>query len=117
MGLEMSGSVAAFNQHDRRHAQRRQDRRCWASRPGDTKMDMNKVICKGLTLQGIYGRKMYETWYKMITMVRGRPGLTPMITHRFHYTRFRQGLRSHEQRQERQGSAGLDKVRESRIEE
>lgn len=51
-------------------------------------MDMDKFIFKGLTLQGIYGRKMYETWYKMTAMVQSGLDLTPLITHRFPYQRF-----------------------------
>ena len=47
---------------------------------------------KGLTLQGIYGRKMFETWYKMITMVEGGLDLSPMITHRFDHRDFEKGF-------------------------
>ena len=47
---------------------------------------------KGLTLQGIYGRKMFETWYKMITMVEGGLDLSPMITHRFSYKDYEKGF-------------------------
>ena len=46
-------------------------------------MDMNKIICKGLTLQGIYGRKM-DNWHQMSYMIQGGLDLTPVITHRFH---------------------------------
>ncbi len=58
----------------------------------DARIDWNQVIFKGLTLQGIYGRKMYETWYKMAAMVESGLDLTPLITHRFHYTDFEQGF-------------------------
>ena len=51
-----------------------------------------KVIWNSLTLQGVYGRKMYETWYKMITMVEGGLDMTPMITHRFNYRDFDKGF-------------------------
>ena len=54
-------------------------------------MDMNSIICKGLTLQGIYGRKM-DNWHQMSYMVQGGLDLTPVITHRFHYTRFEEGF-------------------------
>ncbi|MBQ3924655.1 MAG: L-threonine 3-dehydrogenase, partial [Firmicutes bacterium] len=50
------------------------------------------VIFKGLTLQGIYGRKMYETWYKMMSMVEAGFDLHPVITHRFNYTDFEKGF-------------------------
>ncbi len=54
-------------------------------------MDMNTIIGKGLTLQGIYGRKM-DNWHQMSYMVQGGLDLTPVITHRFHYTQFEQGF-------------------------
>ena len=54
-------------------------------------LDMNEIICKGLTLQGIYGRKM-DNWHKMSYMVQGGLDLTPVITHRFHYTEFEKGF-------------------------
>jgi len=54
-------------------------------------MDMNGIIGKGLTLQGIYGRKM-DTWHQLSYMVQGGLDLTPVITHRFHYTQFKEGF-------------------------
>ena len=54
-------------------------------------MDMNTIICKGLTMQGIYGRKM-DNWHQMSYMVQGGLDLTPVITHRFHYTQFEEGF-------------------------
>ena len=60
--------------------------------PTGTSVDFNQIIFKGLNIQGIYGRKMYETWYKMITMVEGGLDLTPIITHRYHYTEFEKGF-------------------------
>ena len=55
-------------------------------------IDWNDVIFKGLTLQGIYGRKMFETWYRMMAMVESGLDLSPVITHRFHYTEFEKGF-------------------------
>jgi threonine dehydrogenase-like Zn-dependent dehydrogenase len=46
-------------------------------------IDWNQVIFKGLIIKGVYGREMFETWYKMIAMVQGGLDLTPIITHRF----------------------------------
>ena len=60
------------------------------SKPAD--VDFNDIIFKGLTVQGIYGRRMYETWYKMMAMVEGGLDLTPIITHRFHFTDFEKGF-------------------------
>ena len=57
----------------------------------ECEVDMNTVICKGLTLQGIYGRKM-DNWHQMSYMVQGGLDLTPVITHRFHYTDFEKGF-------------------------
>ena len=45
-----------------------------------------------LTIKGIYGREMYETWYKMSVMVETGLDITPVITHRLHYTEFQQGF-------------------------
>ena len=50
------------------------------------------MILKGLTLQGIYGRKIFATWNKMIAMVQGGLDLHPVITHHFHYTEFEKGF-------------------------
>ncbi|MHC1785625.1 MAG: L-threonine 3-dehydrogenase [Christensenellales bacterium] len=55
-------------------------------------LDMDKIILKGLTLQGIYGRKMYETWYKMGAMVESGLDISRLITHRFPYTRFQEAF-------------------------
>ena len=46
-----------------------------------------------LTIKGIYGREMYETWYMMTAMLEGGLDIRPVITHRFPYTEFEQGLR------------------------
>jgi len=50
------------------------------------------VIFNGLTLKGIYGREMYETWYKMTMMIQCGLDITPVITHRFHYTEFEEAF-------------------------
>ncbi len=51
--------------------------------PSGTAMDWNQVIFKGLVIKGIYGREMYETWYKMIAMLQSGLDLSPIITHQF----------------------------------
>ena len=58
----------------------------------DMVTDWNTIIMKGLTIQGIYGRKMYQTWYQMKHMVQGGLDMTPVITHKFHYTEFEKGF-------------------------
>ena len=55
-------------------------------------IDWNIVIFNMLTIKGIYGREMYETWYKMTVMLQSGLDLEPMITHRFHYTEFEKGF-------------------------
>jgi len=54
--------------------------------PADTAIDWDLVIFNGLTLKGIYGREMYETWYKMTAMIQTGLDISPLITHRFNYT-------------------------------
>ena len=46
-------------------------------------IDWNEVIFKGLEIKGIYGREMFETWYKMVAMLQSGLDLSPMITHRY----------------------------------
>ena len=60
--------------------------------PSAFKVDWNKIIFKMLTVKGIYGREMYETWYKMIALIQGGMDLTGIITHRFHAEDFQQGF-------------------------
>jgi threonine 3-dehydrogenase len=54
--------------------------------PPDTAIDWDLVVFNGLTLKGIYGREMYETWYKMTSMIQTGLDISPIITHRFDYT-------------------------------
>ena len=54
-------------------------------------IDMNEIIGRGLTLQGIYGRRM-DNWHQMSYMVQGGLDLTPVITHRFNYKDFEKGF-------------------------
>ena len=82
VGLEMSGNGRAF------------DQLLETMRPGgkvallgippsDTAIDWNHVIFKGLVLKGIYGREMFETWYKMTTMLQSGLDVSPILTHRY----------------------------------
>jgi len=91
IGLEMSGAPAAFNQM--------LDNMIWGGKVsmlglfgGDVAIDWNKVIMSGLTVQGIYGRKMFQTWYQMKNMVQGGLDMSGVITHRYHYTDFQKGF-------------------------
>jgi threonine 3-dehydrogenase len=60
--------------------------------PGKASIDWNKVIFRGLHIKGIYGREMYETWYKMIALLQSRVDITPAITHRLPARDFRRGF-------------------------
>ncbi len=81
VGLEMSGAALAFRgmieamNHGGRVA-------ILGIPPGDFSIHWDSVIFKMLTLKGIYGREMYETWYKMIAFVQGGLDVSPIITHR-----------------------------------
>ena len=90
VGFEMSGSGAALNQMI---GVMRNGGKISLLGLGNTNisLNMNDVIGKGLTLQGIYGRKM-DNWHQMSYMVQGGLDLSPAITHRFHYTEFEKGF-------------------------
>ncbi len=91
VGLEMSGNAAAFR-----------DMIANMSHGGKIAMlgipekemaiDWNAVVFSMLTIKGIYGREMYETWYKMSVMLQSGLDIRPVITHRFHYTEFQKGF-------------------------
>ena len=55
-------------------------------------INWNTVIFNMLTIQGIYGREMYETWYKMTVMLESGLDIKPVITHRYPYTEFEKGF-------------------------
>jgi threonine 3-dehydrogenase len=60
--------------------------------PGETAIDWDQVIFKGLTLKGIYGREMFETWYKMSSMLQSGLNIGPVITHHFPLRDYLQGF-------------------------
>jgi threonine 3-dehydrogenase len=60
--------------------------------PPKTAIDWDYVVFNGLTIKGIYGREMYETWYKMTVMLQSGLSIEPIITHRFHYTEYEKGF-------------------------
>lgn len=91
IGLEMSGAAPAFKQLlSVMMCGGKVSLLGLMGKPMDT--DWNTIIMKGLRLQGIYGRKMFETWYQMKAMVQGGLDLEPIITHRYHYTEFEKGF-------------------------
>ncbi len=91
IGLEMSGNGAAMRQMI-------QAMNCGGKisllgiPPDDVAIDWNDVIFKGLTIKGIYGRKMYETWYKMIAMLQSGLDVSAVITHRFPIAEYEKGF-------------------------
>jgi threonine 3-dehydrogenase len=91
VGLEMSGSESALQDmlgsmcHGGRVALLGIPERA-------TPIDWNLIIFNSLTLQGIYGREMYETWYKMTVMIQGGLDITPVITHRFPAARYQEAF-------------------------
>lgn len=91
VGLEMSGSGDAFNNmiEHMNHAGRVA---LLGFLPSNRGIDWSTVIMKGITLKGIYGREMYDTWYKMITMLQSGLNILPVITHELAYTDFQQAF-------------------------
>jgi threonine 3-dehydrogenase len=91
VGLEMSGSPDAFRDmlanmcHGGKIAM-------LGIPEQETAINWGTVIFNGLTIKGVYGREMYETWYKMTVMVQSGLDITPVITHHFHYTEYEQGF-------------------------
>ncbi len=91
VGLEMSGNESAFRDmlanmcHGGRIAM-------LGIPEKEMSIDWNTVIFNMLTIKGIYGREMYETWYKMTVMLEGGLDISGVITHQFPYTEFRQGF-------------------------
>jgi len=91
IGLEMSGNPQAFNDmlHHMYHGGRVA---LLGILPGDTRIDWDQVIFKGLHIKGIYGREMFETWYKMTQLVLGGLDLRPVLTHQLPKADFAKGF-------------------------
>ena len=91
VGMEMSGNPSAFRDmlrtmhHGGRVA-------LLGISPGETAIDWNDVIFKGLILKGIYGREMFETWYKMASMLQSGLDVSPIITHHFDVTDYEEAF-------------------------
>jgi threonine 3-dehydrogenase len=82
IGLEMSGAPSAFTSM-LEHMNHGGKVALLGIPPANTAIDWNQVIFKGLEIKGIYGREMFETWYKMVAMLQSGLDLSPIITHRF----------------------------------
>ena len=91
VGLEMSGNAQAFR--DMIANMSHGGKIAVLGIPGkDITLDFRQVIFNMLTIKGIYGREMYETWYKMSVMLESGVDIEPIITHRFDYTEFQKGF-------------------------
>jgi threonine 3-dehydrogenase len=91
VGLEMSGNASALGDMIANMA-------CGGKiallgiQPSATAVDWNAIVFKGLVLKGIYGREMYETWYKATMMIQSGMDVTPVVTHRFRAEEFEKGF-------------------------
>ncbi len=91
VGLEMSGVASAFR--SMLSMMNNGGKIAMLGIPsGDTVIDWNQVIFKGLTIKGIYGREMFETWYKMTSLIQSGLDITPVITHSFHVDDYQKGF-------------------------
>lgn len=91
VGLEMSGNGAAFS--SMLECMNHGGKIAMLGIPGkETTIDWNQVIFKGLIIKGIYGREMYETWYKMVAMLQSGLDISPIITHHFPISQFQEGF-------------------------
>lgn len=91
VGMEMSGVPMAFT--DMLSNMNNGGKIAMLGIPGkEMAIDWSQVIFKGLTIKGIYGREMFETWYKMASLIQSGLDLSPIITHQFHIDDFQQGF-------------------------
>ena len=92
VGLEMSGNPEAFNQMISL-MYNGGNIALLGLLPNSTKVDWNKVIFKGLNIKGIYGREMYDTWYKMTQMIRSGLSVSKVLTHHFKINDFQKAFK------------------------
>src|SRR3984885_2731053 len=91
VGLEMSGNPSAFRDMIANMAHG--GKIAMLGIPSEPiAIDWNTVVFNMLTIKGIYGREMYETWYKMTVMLESGLNIRPVITHRYHFTEFEKGF-------------------------
>ena len=91
VAMEMSGNSEAFNTII--------DNMCHGGKIAllgimdkSAAVDWNKIVFNGLTIKGVYGREMFETWYKMTSLIQTGLDITPLITAKYHYTDFEKGF-------------------------
>jgi len=91
VGLEMSGNPAGLNMMIENMAHGGKIAML-GIQPEKTGIDWNAIVFKGLTVKGIYGRLMFETWYKLNSMLQTGMDIAPIITHRYDYKDFEKGF-------------------------
>lgn len=91
VGMEMSGNPAAFDQMVEAMVMGGRIAMLGIP-PRPALVDWSRIVFKALTIKGVYGREIFETWYKMIAMIENGLDLTPIITHRFAAEDFAQGF-------------------------
>lgn len=91
VGLEMSGNARAFNDMIT-HMNHAGKIALLGFLPNHTGIDWSQIIMKGIILKGIYGREMYDTWYKMITMLQSGLTISPVVTHEFSYQEYQKAF-------------------------
>jgi len=91
VGLEMSGVPSAFNSM-LNNINNGGKIAMLGIPPSDMAVDWNQVIFKGLVIKGIYGREMFETWYKMASLIQSGLDISPIITHQFPIDKFQDGF-------------------------
>jgi len=92
VGLEMTGNAQAFRQMLGNLSHGAKVAMLGIPSPTEMAIDWSAVIFSQLTIRGIYGREMYETWYKMTTMLESGLDISKVITHRLPYTEFEKGF-------------------------
>lgn len=93
VGLEMSGNSAAFDQMVGEMVMGGRIAMLGIP-PGKSQVDWSRIVFKALTIKGIYGREIFETWYKMIAMLEDGLDISRIITHRFPVDDFEQGFKA-----------------------
>jgi threonine 3-dehydrogenase len=91
VGLEMSGNASAMREM-LRTLHHGGSMAMLGIPSAEVSVDWNQVVFKGLTIKGIYGREMFETWYKMAALLQSGLNIRPVITHRLPYTEYQRAF-------------------------
>jgi len=91
VGMEMSGNQAALDQMVENLVMGGRIAMLGIP-PGKSPVDWSRIVFKAITIKGVYGREIFETWYKMIAMLENGLDIRRVITHRFPVDQFREGF-------------------------